>query len=442
MDIPPPVQFTKVREGSVAYQVLGEGERDFVYVPGFIGNLDMFWENPYLVRFLTHVASYGRLIFLDRRGCGLSDRLPADASMLEEWTYDALGVMDTVGSEHATLIGFDTGTPMALYTAATFPDRVDALILMQAYQFSTVKEIPDEMRSALLDVIEANWGDGSLLVGLNPDLSEGLSRFVAANAAKYERASMGRGEVRSALDAMATMDVRDAVGSVRVPTLIVHSTQDALFPVEQAVDLADRLPSAKLVLLENPNTHGWVDNFDVVLPEVDQFLGGDHAPMDNSRVLATVLFSDIVGSTERAVAEGDRRWRSMLETHDSVVRSSVESHQGRFVKSTGDGVLATFDGPAKAINATLRIRDALSGLGIEVYQGLHTGEIERRGEDISGLAVHIAARVAALAKPGQVLVSRTVKDLVVGSGVEFIDGGVHTLKGVPDEWQIYAVGNA
>lgn len=426
----------------MAYQVLGDGQRDFVYVPGFVGNLDLFWQNPYVVRFLTHVASYGRLIFLDRRGCGLSDRLPEGTSILEEWTYDAIGVMDAVGSKHATLIAFNSGTPMALFTAASFPERVDALILLEALQKATLFDVPPDARAAILDRLEANWGDGSLLMSVDPDRSEELDRFARTFAPKFERASMGRGEVRAALEALSEVDVREAVQSVRAPALIVHSAFDAFLPFEQAVDLAERLPRARLVRLENRNMHGWIDNLDVVLPEIDEFLGGDHAPADTNRMLATVLFSDIVGSTERAPAEGDRRWRSMLETHDAVVRTTVESHQGRFIKNTGDGALATFDGPAKAIKATLMIRDALSGLGIEVYQGLHTGEIDKRGEDISGLAVHIAARVAALAKPGQVLVSRTVKDLVAGSGIEFVDNGVHSLKGVPDEWQIYAVGTA
>jgi class 3 adenylate cyclase len=437
-EFPPPVQFTKIRDGWVAYQVLGDGPRDIVYIPGFIGNLDWFWESPQSVRLFTHISTYGRVVLVDRRGCGLSDRLPPGSSLVEEWAYDALGVMDAVGSKSATMVAFDTGTPMALFTAAAFPDRVDGLILLTAYARSPMVDLPEETQRALKELVESNWGSGLLMKMINPEMTDGYEGDDSI-VARLERSSLHRGEVGNNLEAIGSMDVRSLLASVQAPTLIFHSTRDGFFRFAYGQAVADAVPNARLVPIDSRDTHAWGNHPEIVLPEIDEFLGGEHRASAADRSLATVLFSDIASSTERLVSEGDRAWRSMLDTHDSIVRSIVQAHEGRYVKGTGDGCVATFDGPAKAIHATLKIRETLRTLGIELYQGLHTGEIERRGTDISGLAVHIASRVADAAGPGEVLVSSTVKDLVAGSGITFGDRGVHQLKGVPEEWRLFSV---
>lgn len=436
---PAPIRYTNIRGGWVAYLTVGDGSKDIVYVPGFLSSIDAFWESPALVRFFSHLSSCGRLIMLDRRGSGLSDRLPADASIVEEWAYDPIGVMDVVGSKSATLVAFDTGTPMALYAAATFPDRVESLILMEPYAVAPAKALADEVFDALLDTIVDTWGDGTTMRMVNPTMPARFNEgFPGSMLGKLERSSLTKGEVGPGFRAIKEVDVSHVLDNVTQPVLMCSSLEDTFIRWKDVRRLAERL-NADLVAIDGPNYHGWLMEPDIVLPAIDRFLGGSgaHAPAD--RMLATVLFSDIVASTERAAAHGDHRWRSSLEAHDRIVSSCVEQEDGRIVKHTGDGVLATFDGPAKAIRATLQIREALGAAGIEVYQGLHTGEVDRRGDDISGLAVHIAARVGALAQPGEVLVTRTVKDLVVGSNLRFEERGAHELKGVPDRWQLYRV---
>ncbi len=441
---PGPIQYTLVRDGWVAYQVTGDGPRDLVWIGGFMGSLDVLWENPRTTSFFTHLSTYGRLIMLDHRGCGLSDRLATDASRTEEWVYDTIGVMDAVGSERATLVASDTGTPTALLTAATLPDRVDALLLMQPYAVHPVQLVPADIRDRVqeqtIELFESSWGDGTTIRSVNPDLSPEVAEgFAGSFLGKLERASFQKGEVRANLQAVTAVDVRDALASVRARTLIFHATRNAMVPMGSGREVATSIPGAQLVEIDSPNLHAFLLHPDVVFPEIDRFFGDEHELSRTDRVLTTILFSDIVESTQRAVAEGDRRWRSTLDTHDRIVSTSVSAHNGHVVRSTGDGVLATFDSPARAIRATLQIRDALGALGIQVRQGLHTGEIERRGDDVSGLTVHIAARVGALANSDEILITRTVKDLAAGSGQEFVERGEHALKGVPDRWPLYAV---
>jgi len=440
----PETRYARSGEYSIAYQVVGEGEVDLVYMPGFASHLEVFWEQPAYSRFLHRLASFSRLIMIDRLGTGLSDRLPTDkTSTLEQRMDDIQAVMDTVGVERAALLGWSEGVMPCATFAATYPERSAALVMYGGmpraledddYEFG----VTEELFNAWVDTVQDLWGhSGAALrfwassVAEDPAAQEWFRRFT--------RLAASPGAAVSLFKSIKETDIRDVLPAIGVPTLIIHRTEDSLVPVEHSRYMAQRIPGAKLVEFPGEDHLWWFGDQDVIVDEVQEFLTGARAAPEHDRVLATVLFTDIVGSTERAAELGDRRWRELLASHEAIVRRELARHRGSEVKTTGDGFLATFDGPARAISCARAIADAVRPLGIEIRAGLHTGECEVMDGDVGGIAVHTGARVSAEAGPSEVLVSSTVRDLVAGSGIEFEDRGSRDLKGVPGEWRLYAV---
>ena len=438
----PRTRYTRARDGvSIAYQVVGEGDRDIVFVPQTFSAIEALWEHPTVARFFERMAAMGRLVLFDRRGTGMSDRGPGTAS-LEEQIDDVHAVMDAAGVERADLMAVMEGGPMAMMFAASAPERVRSLILFAAFARAT--RAPDydaawtaEERDAAMREIVEHWGDGSIAArfsssqGDDPALQEWLGRI--------QRMAMGPGDAAAASALNGRLDVRHVLGTIRVPTLLLHRTGDRGIDVRHSRHLAEHIPGARLVELPGEDTLPFLGDADAALGEVEEFLTGDRSPADHDRILATVLFTDIVGSTMRAAALGDAGWGDLLAEHDRIVRSCLARNRGREVKSVGDGFLAVFDGPARAVRAARSIVTELTALGVEVRAGLHTGEVQLVGDDVAGLAVHIAARVMAEAPPGRVLVSSTVRDLVVGSGLRFEERGRRALRGVPGEWGLWEV---
>jgi class 3 adenylate cyclase len=431
--VAPRTQYARNGEVSIAYQVMGEGPLDLVIVPGFISHLDLDWTEPLLTRFLRRLASFSRLIRFDKRGTGLSDPVPGIPT-LEERMEDVRAVMDSAGSERAALFGYSEGGPMAALFAATYPERTTALIMYGA--FANGKALADEAAKRVLDAIDNHWGEGAIVDVFAPSVAHEEVRRTFTGT--YERASASPGMARALVEAVPETDVTPVLPNIRVPTLILHR-RDEVMPVEQAREMGKLIPGARLVELEGVDHLPFIGDTDAIVDEVEEFLTGARHAREPERALATVLFTDIVGSTELAGRLGDSRWRELLENHNDIVRTQVEHFGGRAVKSTGDGFLSTFDGPAKAIRCACAIRGEVRRLGIEVRAGIHTGECEVMGDDVGGMAVHIGARVAAVAGSGEVGVSSTVKDLVVGSGIEFAERGTQSLKGVPGEWRPYSV---
>jgi class 3 adenylate cyclase len=412
-----------------------------VLVPGFVSNLELAWEHPPYERFMRRLSAFARVIVFDKRGAGLSD--PVDrAATIEERNDDIRAVMDAAGSEQADVFGWSEGANMAAVFAASFPERVSALVLFGTYARATPAEgypwgIPQELEEAALrDSEEDTWGRGLSLSFMAPSRfeDEALVRWWA----RFERQSMSPAMARAVVRLSLEMDIRDVPASIRVPALVLHCSAD-VFPVQGARWFAEQIPDAHFVELPGDEHWPWISEPDTSVDEVEQFLTGVRHEHEPDRVLTTVLFTDIVGSTERAAALGDKRWHDLLRQHDRLVRRELDRHRGREVKTIGDGVLATFDGPARGIGCARAICEQAHALGIEVRAGLHSGEVELRNGDVGGIAVHIGARVANMAGPGEVLVSGTVKDLVVGSGLEFKDRGTHSLKGAPGEWHLYTV---
>jgi class 3 adenylate cyclase len=426
----------------IAYQVFGEGGIDLVLVPGFATHIELVWEYEPTARFLEGLASFARVINFDRRGSGLSDPVP-DAPTLEQRMDDVRAVMDAAGSERAALVGISEGTPMSILFAATYPERVLALVCAggmarstwaEDYPWGTEAEALAESGEKL---IQPFWGSGSLIEVSSP--SQADNPEARAFYGRLERSTASPGMLTALGQMFLDIDVRDVVPSVRAPALILHRTKDRLVNVRHGRWLAEHMPNARMVEFEGDDHTFWYQGAEEWLGEVQEFLTGARAEPEAERVLATVLFTDIVDSTRTAAELGDHRWRELLESHHRGVREALGRFKGREVKSIGDGFLATFDGPARAIGCARTILQSADSSGIAVRAGLHTGECEVMGEDIGGIAVHIAARVSATAQPRELLVSRTVKDLVAGSGIQFSDRGVHALKGVPDSWQLYAV---
>jgi class 3 adenylate cyclase len=425
--------------------VFGEGELDLVLVPGYVTHVELVWEHQPAARFLNALGSFARVITYDRRGSGLSDPV-AEAPTLEQRMDDVRAVMDACGSERAALVGLSEGVPMSILFAASYPARVSALVCGGGMARSTYAEdypwatAADALLESGLELILPHWGDGSMIEVAAP--SQADNSRSRAFFGRMQRATASPGMMTALAQMFLDLDVRDVVSSVHTDALVIHTRHDRLVNVRNGRWLAQHLPNAKLVELDGDDHVPWYECADEWLAEVQEFLTGSRPMADADRVLATVLFSDIVDSTATAAELGDQRWRAVLEGYQREVRDALDRFRGREVKSIGDGFLATFDGPARAINCALTIRSASEPLGLRVRAGLHTGECEVMGEDIGGMAVHIAARVSALAGPGDVLVSRTVKDLVVGSGIEFSDRGTHTLKGVADTWRLHAVAGA
>ena len=437
----PSTHYVKSDDVHIAYQVIGEGPFDLLFVPGFVSNVETIWQSPEQSAFFRRLASFSRLILFDKRGTGMSDR-SSQIFTLEQRMHDVQAILDAVGSKRAALFGISEGGPMSLLYTATYPDRTSALVLYGSYaKRSWSPDYPfgwkDEQWQSVLDDIEHNWGSPQSLniamrapsIAGDPDLAKRI--------ASYYRASASPGAAGAILKMNREIDVRIVLPATRVPTLILHRTAEHVIDVEHARYMAHHIPGAKLVELPGEDHQPWLGDRDTVLNEVEKFLTGKHQVLEPERVLATVLFADIEGSTERVAALGDHSWRELLEAFYAKVREVLKQYRGREINTLGDGFLAAFDGPARAIRCAGAIRDAVRSLNLEVRCGLHTGECEVVGNDLAGIAVHTGARVAGLAAPGEVLVSQTVRDLVAGSGLSFEDRGIHSLKGVPNEWRLF-----
>jgi class 3 adenylate cyclase/pimeloyl-ACP methyl ester carboxylesterase len=431
---------------SLAYDVFGEGERDILVTFGWIGSFQTAWEVPAHARWLERLTTLGRVIMWDKRGTGLSERLPPDRlPTLEERMDDMRVVLDAAGSEHAVAFGISEGGSLSATFAAAHPDRVSGLIILGGaarmvadddYDWAPSREAAD----AFTRQVGETFGDNGWMLKLwAPTLADD-----PLAQEQWNRTMVLGGTPSTAmawLDMVNDTDVRDVLPAIRVPTLVLHRDADRIMPVQHGRYLAEHIPNARYVELPGADHLWWLDG-DAILDEIGSFLTGARAAPATDRVLATVLFTDLVDSTTRAAELGDRRWRDLVEAHDGLVRARLERHRGTEVKTLGDGFLATFDGPGRAIRCACDVRDAVRTLGLELRAGLHTGECEVSADDISGIAVNIGARVGATAGPGEVLVSQTVKDLVAGSGLDFEDRGPHDLKGVPGPWRLYAVGSA
>ena len=434
----PETKYTKSGDVSIAYQVVGDGPLDLVYIPEAWTPVEWQWQEPTYARFLGRLASFSRLILFDKRGTGLSDRLPG--ATLEERMDDVRAVMDAVGSTRAAVCGVCEGGPIALLFAATYPERTSALVLYGTFaKFSWSADYPWGFATGRLDefrkAVDDSWGTGRSLAVFAPSVADDAT--FRERWGRCERLGASPGAVCALLRMDADIDVRDILPTVRVPTLVIHRTGDRVTPVDGARYTAARIAGARFVELPGDD-HLFVGDQDAILDEIEEFLTGVRPSPEPERVLATVLFTDIVGSTERAVELGDRRWRELLESYYALVRNELVRFRGREIDTAGDGFFATFDGPARAVRCACAISHGVKGLGISIRAGLHTGECEVTGSKVSGIAVHIGARVAAHADPGEVVVSSTVKDLVAGSGLRFADRGVHMLKGVPGKRRLFA----
>lgn len=434
----PETKYAKSGDVSIAYQVIGNGPRDLVYIPEAWAPVEWQWQEPIYARFLERLASLSRLILFDKRGTGLSDRLPA--ATLEERVDDVRAVMDAVGSKCAALCGVCEGGPISLLFAATYPERTSALVLYGTFaKFSWSPDYPWGFTAeALVEfrrAVEESWGTGRSLTAFAPSVAD--DRRFRERWGQCERLGGSPGAICALMRMDADIDVRDILPTVRVPTLVLHRSGDRVTPVGGARYTAARIAGARFVELPGDD-HLFVGDQDAILDEIEEFLTGVRPTPQPERVLATVVFTDIVGSTEHAVELGDRRWRELLESYHALVRDELLRFRGREIDTAGDGFFATFDGPARAIRCACAISLAVKSLGISIRAGVHTGECEVTGSKVSGIAVHIGARVAAHAGAGEVVVSSTVKDLVAGSGLRFADRGVHVLKGVPGKWRLFA----
>jgi class 3 adenylate cyclase len=438
---PPATRYAKNGDIHLAYQVAGEGPLDILYVPTWLQAMETLWEEPAIAGFFKRIGRFARLIMFDRRGSGMSDPLEG-APTLEEQMDDVLAVLDAAGSERPGLFAQFEGGPMAMLFAATYPERTRALALYDAFACTLRSdELPwaadPAEREQWIDRLVEVWGTGQRMLSFAPSIADDPERI--AWFGKMERLAMGPGMVRPIMRLIGQWDVRSVLPTIQVPTLVMHRTSDPVIDPRHADYIADRIPNARKVALPPGDTLPLISDGPIIVDELEEFFTGVRQAREPDRVLATVLFTDIVDSTRRAAALGDSRWRDLLERHDALVRGHLARHRGQEVKSTGDGFLATFDGPARAIRCACDITVDVQRLGLDVRAGLHTGELEVRGADVAGMAVHIGARIGSLADAGEVLVSGTVKDLVVGSGIDFGDRGEHELKGVPGGWRVFSV---
>jgi len=437
----PETKYAKSGDLSIAYQVLGSGSLDLVYVMGWVSNIEYYWQEPSMDYFLKRLSSFSRLIVFDKRGTGLSDKV-VDLPTLEHRMDDVRAVMDAVGSEKATLFGVSEGGPMSALFAATYPERTTALIMYGAY----AKRLwtPDypwaptpEQRNVFFETIKNGWGGVVDLDKLAPGTinDERFKQWWAA----YLRHSASPADALALAKMNTEIDIRHILKAIHVPTLILHRTGDLDISVGGSRFMAEQIPNAKFVELSGDDHLPWVGDAERILSEIEIFLTGELQAFEPNRVLATCLFTDIVDSTKVAQSLGDKRWRNLLQSHNEVVRNQLLRYKGREIKTTGDGFFAIFDGPARAVRCACTIRDELRLLGIEIRAGLHTGECEIIDDDIGGISVHIAARIMSKAMPGEIFSSGTVKDLVAGSGIKFEKKGLFALKGIPGEWEIYSV---
>jgi class 3 adenylate cyclase/pimeloyl-ACP methyl ester carboxylesterase len=436
-------RYAKTGDLHIAYQVVGDGPVDIVFVPEFWHTIEAQWDQPEFAAFLERLASFGRLISFDQRGSGVSDPVSlSELTSLELWMDDINVVMDEVGSESAVLFGIGGGGTMSMLFAATYPQRVSGLVVVNS--FARLSHAPDypwgrgpQLEAEVQDVMRAGWGRGVFLDLVAPSRvgDEDFRRWWA----RYQRIGASPGTVQSMRRMLAQIDVRHVLPSIQAPTLVLHRAETTWNRVEHGRYLAEHIPGARLVEVPGVDHLWFVGEVEPILSETRQFVSGLAGPPKFDRQLATVLYTDIVGSTELAAEVGDRRWREVLEAQRRLVRLELERFHGREVDTAGDGFLATFDGPARAVDCARGIRDGVRPLGIEIRAGLHTGEVEVLSEGFAGVALHIGQRVLAEAAPGEILVSSTVRDLTAGSGLEFEDRGLYPLKGVPEEWRLFAV---
>jgi class 3 adenylate cyclase len=442
--LPGPVRYAWSDGLQIAYQVVGDGPIDMVYVPGLANHMEALWDIPELARFTRRLASFSRLIILDKRGAGLSDRLPEDRrATIEERIHDVLAVLEAASSSRAVVFATADGTPVALTAAATYPDRVQALVLWEASARLLAADdyaigFPPETRDVVRDTIRAEWGDeqGSILASLAPSVADD-PRW-QSGMARIERRSCTPSQAARYWALNMELDVRSVLPMISAPTLVLHCRGDVLYPVTHGRYVADAIAGATFAELDGSDHFGFAENGDLVADRIEEFVTGRRADRSDRRRLATLLMTDVVGSTKQVVAVGDDRWRALLDAHDRVLVDEIERHRGRLIDTAGDGCLAVFDGPRDALLAADSIQAEGDRLGLKIRAGIHTGEIEPRGAGVAGIAVHIAARVSAMADAGEILTTRTVRDLVAGSEIRFVDRGAHVLKGVPDEWQVFA----
>jgi len=435
----PEIKYARSGDVNIAYEVIGDGPIDLVLVHGWVASIEGLHGSPAFDQFIQRFTSFTRVIQFDKRGTGMSDRV-TQAATLEERMDDVRAVMDEIGSQRAAVMGISEGGAMSALFAATFPERTSALIMYGSYAQRHAPMTEDDW---LIEGerIRREWGSEEeareTLAWMAPSLANDkqqihwLQRLLRIGASPSAAIALGR--------MINEIDIRQVLPTIRVPSLIIHRNGDIGQPVEDGRYLGEHIPNAKYIELPGVDHLPWVGDADAILDEIEEFLTGARPPLEHNRMLATILFTDIVGSTEQAHGLGDRRWLELLDQHNALVRKELARFRGVEMDTTGDGFFATFDGPARAIHCALSISDNVQQLGIQIRAGLHTGECELMGKKVGGIAVHIGARVMAHSGANEVLVSSTVKDLVAGSGIKFMERGVHELKGVPDEWHLYAV---
>ena len=432
----PETRYAQSDDVSIAYQVMGDGPIDLIFVPGYVSHIEHAHELAGFTPFMRRLASFARVVMFDKRGQGLSDRM-AGAPSLETRMDDVRAIMDAIGSKRAALVGFSEGGCMSVLFAATYPERVSHLILVGCFSRSADRS-SDEAWKARLEQIVKSWGSGDLIKTIAP--TEAGKPEAVAQYAKFERLASSPGALRTLLQLNRQIDVTAILPTLQVPTLVLHSKTDLQVPVDLGRKLAAAIPRAKYIEYPASSHAFWVGDTEPMLGDIEEFITGhrDHGAIELERVLATVMFTDIVDSTRSAAAMGDQRWLRLLGDHDQLAQQMVGRHRGNLVKSTGDGVVATFDGPGRAVRCALAFGSAAKQIGLPVRAGLHTGEIEIRGNDIGGIAVHAAARVMSHSGSDEVLVSRVVTDLVAGAGLRFAERGSFELKGLPGKWDLFA----
>ena len=433
----PQTRYARSGDVNIAYQVVGDGPVDILFVPGVISHLELVYELPGCITFAARVRRFARIISLDKRGQGLSDRVSGVPS-LEDRMDDVRAVLDAVGTNRTVLAGFSEVCAMSVLFAATYPERVSHLVLIGGFARGSTNSNAEF--DARLDMIVENWGSGQMMkrvVGIADDNKEELAKL-----GRYERMSCSPGALKTLFLMNRRIDVTSILASVRVPTLVLHSRADAMVPVSEGSKLATAIPGAKYIEYEDLPHAGFTADRQELVDDIEEFVTGHRpeATEEVDRVLATVLFTDIVNSTSKVIEVGDRRWRELLDSHDRLARQVVERHRGKLVKSTGDGILATFDGPGRGVRCALALGVAAQQIGLPLRAGLHTGEIEVRGDDVGGIAVHVAARVMGQSVANEVFVSRVVTDLVAGAGLKFTERGSFDLKGIPGSWDLFAAG--
>jgi pimeloyl-ACP methyl ester carboxylesterase len=441
MQLRPETRYAKSGGWNIAYQVFGTGEVDLVLVPGFTSHLDYIWEEPGLARFLTNLGSFSRLILYDKRGSGLSDRTP-EPPTLEDRMADLLAVLDAVGSERSALLAWSDGGPMSLLFGATHPGRTSGLVLIgTAARFLAADDYPQgidpDLHRTFIEAMEEEWGTGVGLLFFAPSMQES-ARFKQWWA-RYQRAAASPIAAADVLRMEHEIDARQVLPAIRVPTLVIHAARDTIVPVECGRYLAQHIPGARYLELDSMDHMYWTTNADKAIDEIEGFLTSKEPARHRDHLFCTLLFTDIADSTRKAGRLGDRRWREVLDAHNNLLRMQIDKFEGREIKSTGDGFLVAFDGPIRAVMCATAITQGAPEVGVKVRAGVHAGECVTMGEDLGGVTVHLAARVAAAAAPGEVLITNTVRGLVAGSGLKFLDRGHTPLKGIGRPPRLYSV---